>query len=648
MSGIAGVWHLDGQPAAPEALRAMLQALVHRGPDAEDRWIDGPIALGYRASHTTPESVAERQPCAVRDGTLVLVADGRIDNRVELSHDLAAHSLTPRTQTDAELILLAYERWGGESPAHLLGDFAFAIWDTTRRRLFCARDALGVKPLYYHWDGTRLVFASEITALLTVSGVPTQINEEFLAQEFLSDYRCDYRDPDATFFAGIQQLRPAHSLTIDAQGLRLRRYWQPTPSGLPRRASAAEWLERFHGLFREAVRCRLRSIAPVGMAFSGGIDSTCITAMAETLRRADPSLPALHAFTSMTMGVLEEEWDAIQRLMQAFGTPVQFLERPSRLSTLIDCYRTHSETPQPYGALSSPALLQAAASSGCRVLLTGFAGDELIATSELGLLEDLLRGGRFPSLIREITRLAWSGRDTRWAVTSELLREQVPAPFRWALRSILRRQVPSWIAPDFARRCKLAWRLPPRHARRFRRQAQERSVQAVTGPIMTLTLNHLDSIASRAGLEWRYPYLDRRLIEFCLAVPSDIRRAVGYRKGLLQRALSGIVPGPIRAQMGDRYRVSLHLDQSDRILEASRFEQLLSACRGPIARYSQPQQVRDLARAYAGGQITARTPMWKLMSLSHWLDAFFSESESPSRDAQQSGWHDSQREQLSA
>lgn len=155
MSGIAVIWNRSGRPVEMGQLVQMTQLMEHRGPDGARHWVQGPIAMGHRALNTTPESSLERQPLLDEAAGLGLTFDGRIDNRDELKSVLAADRTNGRVETDAELVLAAYRKWGEECPQHLLGDFAFAIWDEPRKRLFCARDHLGVRPFSMPPSATR-------------------------------------------------------------------------------------------------------------------------------------------------------------------------------------------------------------------------------------------------------------------------------------------------------------------------------------------------------------------------------------------------------------------------------------------------------------------------------------------------------------
>src|SRR3989442_1004237 len=220
-----------------------------------------------------------------------LHADARIDNRAELCSVLSA----PSTVTDAELILQAYARWGERCPEHLLGDFAFALWDARRGFLFCARDHFGVKPFYYHHRPGRLfAFASEIKGLLVLSDVPRRLNETRVA-----DYLVPLlEDKEITFYEGIVRLPPAHHMTVSRDGVRIEQYWALDPDREIRMKSDGEYAAAFREIFTEAVRCRLARPIPVGSMLSGGLDSSSIVFVAPKLLAEDGSRE-LHTFSAI-------------------------------------------------------------------------------------------------------------------------------------------------------------------------------------------------------------------------------------------------------------------------------------------------------------------------------------------------------------
>ncbi len=211
MSGIAALYNLDGRPVEPALLRRMTDVIAHRGPDGAGVLTDGAVGLGHRMLRTTPESLGERQPLTDETGEFAITFDGRIDNRDELLAGLRAAGARLEAGTDAELVLRAYQAWGEDSPRRLLGDFAFVIWDKRQRRLFCARDQLGVKPFYYQRDERTFRCGSELHQLLQDPAVKREPNEGMVG-EYLATVVTTLEE---TLYRGVFRLPPGHLLVAE-------------------------------------------------------------------------------------------------------------------------------------------------------------------------------------------------------------------------------------------------------------------------------------------------------------------------------------------------------------------------------------------------------------------------------------------------
>src|SRR5215204_4078556 len=302
MSGIAGVFYLDGRALDSRMLGRMLDSIAHRGPDGAGAWSERGVGLGHLAFHTTPESISEKLPFVEGGGDFVLIADARIDNRDELLAAVGLDRLSGRSVGDGELILAAYKMWGERCPERLLGDFAFAIFDKRKQTLFCARDHMGLKPFYYYLSGRVFVFASEIKALLCVPEVPRRLNEVMVADHLVGNSQ----DKISTFYRDILRLPPAHSITTGVEETKIREYWALDPSLELRLSSNGEYAEAFRDVFERAVGCRLRAAFPVGSDLSGGLDSSSVTCVArELLRRERKEI--LHTFSSVPELVTESD-----------------------------------------------------------------------------------------------------------------------------------------------------------------------------------------------------------------------------------------------------------------------------------------------------------------------------------------------------
>ena len=293
MSGIYGMVRLDDRPITREMLAPMVDALAFHGHDGHGQWIGDFAGLGHFMLQTTPESLQERMPASIRIAPhLIITADARIDNRSEIFDALGAPAQGRTKTPDSSLILLAHERWGAGCVERLLGDFAFAIWNTRERTLFCARDPLGCRPFVYSYDGACLIFASDIKGVVARQS-SRPLNEPLLAAHLqMQTYHPQKRQ---TFFGNVLKLPPGHTLSLKGTDVQLSRYWSPEDAPELRRANPAEYVEELRHLFRQAVESRVRSAFPVGAHLSGGLDSSVIGIEASCiLRERDTRLPRFH------------------------------------------------------------------------------------------------------------------------------------------------------------------------------------------------------------------------------------------------------------------------------------------------------------------------------------------------------------------
>src|SRR5687768_9007660 len=277
MCGIAGIIATGGLRDEERArLPRMRDVIAHRGPDEAGAWFDAFAALGHRRLSIV-DLASGSQPLANEDGTIQIVFNGEIYNHADLRPELEAAGHCYHTRCDTEAIVHAYEEWGDDCVHRFRGMFAFAIWDAPRRRLLLARDRLGIKPLYWTLRDNRLIFGSEIKAILASGLVQPQANEsglpELLGTRYLSG--------EETLFKGIHKLLPGHLLVYEQRRVTTRQYWDvPIGAAAARPApTGREWVSRFRALLEESVRLRLMSDVPLGMFLSGGLDSSAIAAL---------------------------------------------------------------------------------------------------------------------------------------------------------------------------------------------------------------------------------------------------------------------------------------------------------------------------------------------------------------------------------
>src|SRR5437867_451975 len=295
MSGIVGLVNLDGAPVDRELLEEMADFMACRAPDARGIWVDGQVGLGHALLRTTSGSLPERQPCTLA-GQVWITADARVDGQAELARELEGKGDGDlRGATDAELILKAYEAWGEDCVGHLLGDFAFAIWDGPRHRLFCARDHFGVKPLFYAHLGATVIFSNTLDCIRHHPAVSDKLNDLAIADFLLFDLN---QDPATTSFADVQRVPPVHHVTWSSRGLRMSRYWTlpiDDPIYLKR---ADDYTRGFKDLLDTAVRDRLRT-NNIAIFMSGGLDSPTLAATSCKILRSRSSHCEVRAFTTL-------------------------------------------------------------------------------------------------------------------------------------------------------------------------------------------------------------------------------------------------------------------------------------------------------------------------------------------------------------
>jgi len=545
MAGIAGFWNLDGRPVEPALISAFSTRLAHRGPARSTLWSDG--ALVACLSLLTGEGTPDEQPAVDRGGVMA-VFDGRLDNRAELA-DLLPDM--PRPAPDARLVLGAYGRFGHGLPRYLSGEFALAVYDQQRKQLVLVRDAIGVRPLYYTRAAHTWIFASEIKPLLAHPNVRAAPNDEFLAGMVMGGLHLR-EDDGSTCFRGIFSLPPAHVLKITPDGVSLQRYWDfdlaVQSQSLPFETQA----ERFGELFRQALRRRLRGSESVAVAVSGGLDSSAIFCFGRELAGHDPSLWAPMGLSSvMPDGSPADERSYLAIIEKHCGVSIERI-RPvfqDVLSRSRDEIR-QVEMPMLDGQWGATrALLRGARARGAAALLTGHWGDQFLFDNTY--LVELVGRLRWLTVWRHLREYSSWFSDTapnefRSRFLGQIVRGYLPTPLYRLLRKG-RRTMRTWRGNDwFTRPFRLAgaegrhreWEAqPPNHSCSLYREARSR--------FHTLCMEWNNKVAAAEGMEISFPFLDRDLLVFLMAVPGTVQAHKGVPKALLRQAGRGTVPDAI-------------------------------------------------------------------------------------------------------
>ncbi len=565
MSGIAGIFHQDGALIAAEDLRRMASLLARRGPEGVGVWLGESSGLVHTLLATTPESLFERQPLEDTASGCIITADVRLDNREELLDGLG---ISERSASigDAGIILAAYLAWGEACVERLLGDFAFAIWDGRERKLFCARDHFGVRPFYYHHtSGCFLAFASEPRAILVLQQVPYEINEGRIA-DFLVN-QLEGIDKTSTFFETVYRLPPAHTLIVTPEGMRRRRYWTLEPGSELRLPSNEAYAEAFLDVFTESVRCRLRGAGPVGSMLSGGMDSGSVVAVARDVLVQTGQGPFL---TFSAVGPDPENCVETRTIhaaltMNGFDPHLVSHDRLDTLLPELEELTWNLEEPFDNHMTLPRAVYLAARRRGLRVLLDGVAGD--VVLGEGSHLARLLRSGHWLTAYHEAVgqNRFWGGRYPAWrelyhgartAFAPQLVRNLWRRLRQLNSRRSVKANIrASLINQEFAHRVGLADRLRKLEGfgpTRRLSYGQERAL-SIDHPYLTVGRERYGRVAAAVGVEPRDPFLDRRVVAFCLMLPGEQKLGSGWPKIILRRAMAGRLPDAVRWRLGKEH-----------------------------------------------------------------------------------------------
>jgi len=539
--GICGIV-APGRPAEADTVAAMSELIAHRGPDGDGIFAQDGVALGSRRLAILDLSEAGAQPFSSADGRLHLVHNGEIYNYRELRAELESHGHRFSSATDTEVIIAAYREWGERCVERLNGMWAFALWDEPEQRLFCARDRFGVKPFYYRYDGERLVFASELKAFRADPRTPLQPNDRIVRDFVRNDW---FDHTDETFFAGIVKLPPAHTLVVDRNGLRTRRFWRLELRDPP----AGDPVDAVRELFVDSVRLRLRSDVTVGTCLSGGIDSSAVACVIDLL---------LHEEAENARPVGER-----QQTFTVYFDDLAFDERPYAREVLArtkaaphwisftaedlvdDVGRIVEAHDEPFRSTSICAgwyVMREAARAHVTVVLDGQGGDEVLAGYRAyfsARYADLLLHGRLLELGSELAehrRLYGSRR-----ALATLARPFAPAALEARLRE-RRSGSGALLHPDL-RGLPATTELDGSPFPDRLRKLQTR-ILTVRGLPELLHAEDRNSMAH--SIEARVPFLDYRLVELLFSLDGGHLIERSRTKAILRRALHDLLPPSVR------------------------------------------------------------------------------------------------------
>jgi asparagine synthase (glutamine-hydrolysing) len=591
MSAIAGIIHLTKEPVPFEHGRNIMKGLEKFPADDIQVWHKHNAFIGNHAQWITPESVGEQQPFYDSERQCVITTDAIIDNREELFEKLQVERSKQKHMPDSQLILLAYYKWGEESPKHLVGDFAYMIWDERNQKLFGARDFSGSRTLYYYKNHERFAFCTTIMPLFTLPGVKKELNEQWMAEFLAIPVNFESVDPSSTTYKHIEQLAPSHSITIHEGRVRLTRYcYLMEENKKLKLKSDEEYEEAFREVLQKAVNSRIRTHHNVGAHLSGGLDSGSVASFAAKALKLENkklntfSYVPVEGFVDWThKSRMADETPYVKATVNHVGNInehyLSFSERSPY--TEIDSWLNTLETPYKFfeNTYWLRGIYEQAQKENVGVLLNGQRGNWTISWGPFSdFYASLMKKMKWISLYKEINLFSKNLGGIKSKIFAASRRKAFPTLYQ-LFNPIESFHFPIIINQNFANKTRVMDKLQD-HGIDISLSQDISAYQARHNQFSQL---YYWSITGTYGAKFslqhsvwdRDPTNDLRLIKFCLSVPENQFVSHGLDRSLVRRATKDYLPDAVRLNMRTRgvqgadgvYRMSSYWDSFIRELE---------------------------------------------------------------------------------
>jgi asparagine synthase (glutamine-hydrolysing) len=546
MCGIAGIVSNNHSYVSSQRVKQMIDTLIHRGPDGEGCWMNegNTVALGHRRLRVLDLSEAANQPLHYLN-RYTITFNGEIYNYIELKEVLVQKGYSFRSHSDTEVILAAYDCWKEACVQQFDGMFAFAIWDEREQNLFAARDRFGEKPFYYFFDGHQLLFASEFKALWA-AGVPKAWNHVMLLSFFANGHTQNAVDASITFYKDIYCIPPGHSASFSLlrNEFFVTMYWDLDKQSAEK-ISEEEAVEKFHVLFTDSIKKRLRSDVTIGTSLSGGLDSSSIVAASNTFHNNNYSH---HCFTAVFPGFEKDESEQAQKAARQFGLQQHLIE-PTAESFIADFERLCYYQEQPFNSASVYAqykVMELAKQQGVTVLLDGQGADETLAGYTKYVhwyLQELLLKFRYGFAMQERILLQQNGIDFKWGFPNYMA-AFFPIVANAQLEEMERKKILHH----------------PHLSKEYTHAHYDKYYSVYKPPVSKLNdilyfntmqqglgelLHYADRNSMAHSREIRLPFLSHELVEFIFSLPAQYKIHNGFPKWLMRKAMSTHLPDEI-------------------------------------------------------------------------------------------------------
>jgi asparagine synthase (glutamine-hydrolysing) len=609
MCGIAGYF---GQGDS-KLLEAMLDSIRHRGPDDEGVFFDDNFGMGIRRLAII-DTDHGNQPIHNEEKTLWIIYNGEIYNFLDIKNELVNLGHTFYTDTDTEVLLHAYEEWNEECLKLLNGMFAFAIWDTKKKRLFLARDRLGIKPLYYYSSPQKFLFASEIKALLVDSETPRVPNEPAICNFLLSGFQYT----EDTFFSGIKELPPGHYMIVDQKGLKLSRYWSVTDTSVNKNITLKDSSSKFVELLSDAIEVRIPSDLSVGSYLSGGIDSTAIVCLTDNILRTKKVGKSQKLISAVYHEAVSNERPFIEAVARGIGTEINYVY-PSTVKQWNDIKTFVYHLDEPVAVLNYYTYwcLAKITTGLAKVTFSGQGPDEFLAGhNDFYILH-----------IRELFKRRQIAR---------MFREILSGFSKFSLPTILgylRHRVKNVRIRGISAEPLLNQRFVESNKAQTQKCDTLRSALLfdMTKQRLPMHLRVGDRVTSAFSLESRFPFLDHRIIEFSFTLPPNHLVSNGSTKHVFRNGVKNLIPESIRRRrkMGTPIPLECWLKEfRHEILEVFNSRKFIE--RG----YFNHHAIIDVFNRYCDGQMKRFERLfygdviWRVLNVELWMETFFDTVES--------------------
>jgi asparagine synthase (glutamine-hydrolysing) len=555
MCGIAGVLEFGRDTRAnAAALREMCRVISHRGPDDDGFYTDGAVGIGMRRLSIV-DVAGGHQPISNEDGTLWIVFNGEIYNHLALREQLIARGHRYSTHSDTETVIHLYEEYGADCVQHLRGMFAFAIWNRNTKMLFIARDRLGIKPLYYKLTPERLLFGSEIKAVLAHGGIRPEFNRaalpEYLAFGYLSG--------EETFYAGIRKLLPGHTMTVGLNGkTEIRQYWDLDASKPHESRDESYYVQSYRELLEGAVNSHLMSDVPLGVFLSGGVDSSAVAALMTKLRREPVETFSVgyteHAYSELPFARTVSD-HIHSRHHEVLVSEQDFF---AALPHLI----WHEDEPIVWPSSVSLYFVSRLARERVTVVLTGEGADETLAgyTRYAFTLKNAAMDRAYRSVVPGVLRRGLRNTVANSSLLGATLRRKLEHTFlakdgnSWAsfyfdnfFSAFSEAEQSGLLTSEFAREAapSTAYKNVLDYWERSSGELLQRLLYTDIKTYLVELLMKQDNMSMAASIESRVPFLDHVLVEFATRIPREVQIQGLAGKRILKKAVEDLLPHSI-------------------------------------------------------------------------------------------------------